>query len=92
MLYRITSTEQYARIATDNETLPSPMYHMPFDRGVFRADVLRVNPSAKVLELSVAEDIGIDEWIAWVAGRLRARRLEDSASRVKGEEAEWYFG
>ena len=44
--------------------------YVPFDRGVFEADVRLLNPTVPILEVSATTGAGLDAWIAWLeAGR-----------------------
>ena len=40
--------------------------HLRFDMDVFRANLEKVNPSAKVFELSAETGEGIEQWTTWL--------------------------
>ena len=42
--------------------------HLDFDLGLFRDNLSKINPDAKVFEVSAKSGEGLDEWIAWLAG------------------------
>jgi hydrogenase nickel incorporation protein HypB len=52
--------------------------HVQFDRGVFRADVRRINPAAEFIELSAFENRGLERWIHWIE-QLRAQKRSGAA-------------
>ena len=44
--------------------------YVPFDADKAEANVLRVNPKAKVLRVSATTGEGIDKWCAWLKAQL----------------------
>lgn len=56
------------------DLLPS----VPFDLDAFRADVSRLNPSARLFEMSALHGEGRQPWLDWVKARVTKRR--DQAS------------
>lgn len=65
--------------------------HVIFDRGAFRSDVRRFNPSADMLELSAFESTGMVRWLGWLDLQ---RQQKDPAYRPQAVSApaEWFFG
>jgi hydrogenase nickel incorporation protein HypB len=47
--------------------------YLDFDMDLFRRNLVSVNPSATVFELSARTGEGVDAWVAWVAGTSRPR-------------------
>ncbi len=43
--------------------------HVMFDRGVFWADVRRINPELDLMEVSTYENKGLERWLAWLDRR-----------------------
>jgi hydrogenase nickel incorporation protein HypB len=43
--------------------------HVPFDMELFRADVHRLNPGVRLLELSATTGQGMDAWVEWLKTR-----------------------
>jgi hydrogenase nickel incorporation protein HypB len=50
-----------------------------FDLASFRADVQRLNPRARLFELSASKGRGLDEWAAWVRVQIKMKRNNDTA-------------
>jgi len=48
--------------------------HVPFDADVFRADVRRLKPRAKLFELSALKFQGIEQWLGWLRQHLSTDR------------------
>jgi hydrogenase nickel incorporation protein HypB len=46
-----------------------------FDEAAARRSIGQVNPEAKILELSVRSQLGVDEWIALLEERIRGKSL-----------------
>ncbi|WP_443744529.1 hydrogenase nickel incorporation protein HypB [Sutterella sp.] len=44
--------------------------YVPFDADAAEANVLRVNPKAKVIRLSATTGEGLEKWLAWVRAQL----------------------
>ena len=44
--------------------------HTSFSIDQFQADLDRINPKAKVIELSCRDDKGIEDWVDWLATQL----------------------
>lgn len=42
--------------------------HLDFDMDLFRDNLRRVNPDARVFETSATTGAGVDEWVDWLAG------------------------
>lgn len=59
--------------------------YISFDMDAFRANVRRVNPEAKIIELSAATGEGVGEWLSWVLGI--SPRGVDSARPTDAEGA-----
>lgn len=60
-----------------------------FDTRVFRADLIRLNPDARLLELSARDGSGMEQWIRWLLDRsqkLHSHSLSDPSM------PEWWFG
>jgi len=47
--------------------------HVMFDRGVFWADVHRINPELDLMEVSTYDNKGVDRWLAWLDRRRQAK-------------------
>jgi len=47
--------------------------HVPFNHDLFLSDIHRLNPDARVIELSAITGAGLDQWIDWLTER-RSRR------------------
>jgi len=58
---------------------------MAFDLESFRADVKRVNPHAKLFELSSASGQGLDQWVDWV--RAQAQNRHSAAAARAGSKS-----
>jgi hydrogenase nickel incorporation protein HypB len=52
---------------------------MPFDIAAFERDVTRLNPDARVIEVSLMRGKGIEEWLGWLACRINATRQRESS-------------
>ena len=50
--------------------------HVMFDRGVFWADVRRINADLDLMEVSTYENKGFDRWLAWL-DRCRKEKLHN---------------
>jgi len=44
---------------------------VPFDLSAFRADVHRLNPRTQLFELSSLNGDGLEQWLAWLAARVK---------------------
>jgi Ni2+-binding GTPase involved in maturation of urease and hydrogenase len=55
---------------------------MPFDVAAFERDVTRLNPDARVIEISLMRGQGIEQWLAWLACRINARRQPKSSGFI----------
>jgi hydrogenase nickel incorporation protein HypB len=53
---------------------------VPFALSTFRADVHRLNPAARLLELSALNGEGLDQWLAWLAARINKRHPVPTAA------------
>jgi hydrogenase nickel incorporation protein HypB len=64
--------------------------HVSFDRRTFASDIVHVNPTAEMIELSVLDRTGVDRWIGW----LNDRRQEQQARLPKRRpsQPEWFIG
>lgn len=51
---------------------------MPFDAAAFERDVARLNPDARMIEISLMRGQGIEQWLGWLACRINARRQRES--------------
>jgi len=47
--------------------------HVRFDRGVFRADLRRINPTAELIEVSAFENTGLPRWLEWLDRRRQLK-------------------
>ena len=80
--------ESDAVVLTKLDLLP----YVPFDIGVFRSDVHRLNPSAELIEVSSLRFNCLERWIGWLEmhrGQVRSRR---GPMDTDGPTSEWYFG
>ncbi len=48
--------------------------HTDFDLGMARKDARDINPKARIIELSCMTGVGLDQWIAWLRGRVEAKK------------------
>ncbi len=48
--------------------------HIPFDKGLFYDDIRKLNPKARTVELSAISGDGMDAWILWLIGGVKASR------------------
>ncbi len=48
--------------------------HTDFDLGKARKDASDINPKANIIELSCATGEGLDQWIAWLKDRVKAKK------------------
>lgn len=70
-------------LLTKTDLLP----HVRYDLEVFRADVKRANPKARIIELSCTEGKGMDEWVDWLLARsLQARANRHAQSQPANPE------
>ncbi len=66
--------------------------HVMFDRGAFRADLMRINPAAELIEVSAFENTGLPRWLEWLD---RRRQLKDPKYHAAGNSlapAECFLG
>ncbi|MBA3743648.1 hydrogenase nickel incorporation protein HypB [Sporichthya sp.] len=47
--------------------------HLDFDLAAFYANLTRVNPGVRTLEISARTGAGVDEWCAWLSERVATR-------------------
>jgi hydrogenase nickel incorporation protein HypB len=48
--------------------------YVNFDKELFLRDVRSINPKSPVIELDLISGAGIEEWISFIAGRLKEKR------------------
>jgi hydrogenase nickel incorporation protein HypB len=58
--------------------------YLDFDLDLFLANLGRVNPHARVLQLSARTGEGVDAWITWVEDLVRPPRPSDQPMRATG--------
>jgi hydrogenase nickel incorporation protein HypB len=51
-----------AVVLSKTDLLPA----VPFELATFRSDIRRLNPHARIFELSALTGIGLDEWVKWI--------------------------
>jgi hydrogenase nickel incorporation protein HypB len=51
---------------------------VPFDLNAFRADIHRLNPNAKLIELSALNGQGIDQWLDSLKSRIKKHQSKTS--------------
>jgi hydrogenase nickel incorporation protein HypB len=66
--------------------------HVNFDRGIFRADVRRINPSAELMEISAFENTGLARWLAWLDRRRQERDPHYHPLESPAMPPEWFVG
>lgn len=71
-----------AVVLTKTDLLP----FIKFSGRVFHDDVKRSNPSATVLEVSVINGHGMDEWLAWMEEQILAARTNHRGNGACGSE------
>lgn len=80
--------ESDAVVLTKVDLLP----YVPFDLGVFRSDVHRLNPSAELIEVSSLRFNCLERWITWLELHREEARSRRAPSDTEGPTPEWYFG
>jgi hydrogenase nickel incorporation protein HypB len=55
---------------------------VPFDPELAIANARRIDPEIEVIETSCTTGVGLDEWLAWLAGRAANKRSATSAKEV----------
>jgi hypothetical protein len=63
-----------------------------FDRAAFRADVKRINPIARYIELSVKDGSGMGAWTEWLKEKLTEKNASFAAEAATEMPSEWFFG
>jgi hydrogenase nickel incorporation protein HypB len=66
--------------------------HVMFDRGAFRADARRINPTADLLELSAFENTGLGRWMHWLDLNRQKKNPDYRPSEMPLPLPEWFFG
>ena len=69
----------HSKIVLLNQIDLSP--HVTFNRRRFLGDLHRINPHAKLLELSASTGTGLDPWLQWITDG-RAQKLERSKESI----------
>jgi hydrogenase nickel incorporation protein HypB len=54
------------------------LHAVPFDLPAFRADVQRLNPNAKLFELSALTGEGVDSWVDWLREQIKTHHSNAS--------------
>ena len=49
--------------------------HVPFDLPLFRRDIVALNPSLQVIEMSITTGAGVQQWIGWLTKRAKGIAL-----------------
>jgi hydrogenase nickel incorporation protein HypB len=66
-----------ARLALLNKTDLAP--HCDVDLDLYETNLRRVSPEIEIIRLSARTGAGMDDWIAWLAARLAAKRTGAAA-------------
>jgi hydrogenase nickel incorporation protein HypB len=74
-------------VLTKSDLLP----HVRFDLDLFRDDVKRLNPKARLIELSSTQGAGLIQWTDWLLARVIQSRTTHGRG-VTPDMAEWWFG
>jgi hydrogenase nickel incorporation protein HypB len=69
--------ESTVLILNKSDLLP----HVPFDLQLFRDDVRRLKPDARLIELSVTSGQGMQEWIQWLLQVMREFKEHEAVHR-----------
>ena len=69
----------HSKIVLLNQIDLSP--HVTFNRRRFLGDLHRINPHAKLFELSASTGTGLDPWLQWITD-CRAQKLERSKESI----------
>jgi len=69
----------HSRIVLLNQIDLAP--HVTFNRRRFLSDLRRINPQAKILEISATTGEGLDSWLQWITD-CRAQKLERSRESI----------
>jgi hydrogenase nickel incorporation protein HypB len=61
-----------------------------FDPRLFRGDVARLNSQAELIELSLSDGVGLDDWVKWLVSRQMSMLPRQEVSNPSLPE--WWFG
>lgn len=64
--------------------------HVTFNHDAFAADVARINPLAELIEVSVVDNMGMAQWLAWIESQLDKKHA--GLPLYDPEPGEWFAG
>ena len=56
--------------------------HVPFDPELAVANARRIDPEIEIIETSCTEGVGLELWLAWLAGRAKRKKAAMTAEAV----------